>query len=76
MAELGERIRKAREIQGLTQREAASQLEVSVSTYGSWERGRKVPSSAQILKICEVLKVRSEFLFRDGGVKLVDLHWA
>lgn len=76
MTDLAERIQKAREIQGLTQREAAFQMGVSVSTLRSWEQGRKVPSSAQILKICEVLKVRSEFLFRDGGVELVDLHWS
>lgn len=74
--EFAERLKQAREIQGLTQREAAFQMGVSVSTLRSWEQGRKVPSSAQILKICEVLKVRSEFLFRDGGVELVDLRWA
>lgn len=74
--EFAERLKQAREIQGLTQREAAFQMGVSVSTLRSWEQGRKVPSSTQILKICEVLKVRSEFLFRDEGVELVDLHWA
>lgn len=74
--DFAERLKQAREMQNITQREAAFQMEVSASTYRSWEQGRKMPSSTQILKICEALKIRSEFLFRDGGVELVDLHWA
>lgn len=74
--EFAKRLQQAREIEGLTQREAAFQMGVSVSTFRSWEQGRKMPSSTQILAICKTLKIRSEFLFRDGGVELVDLHWA
>lgn len=74
--DFAERLRNAREIEGLTQREAAFEIGVSVSTFRSWEQGRKMPSSTQILAICKALKIRSEFLFRDSGVELVDLHWA
>ena len=66
----------ARQQAGLTQVELAAAAGVSVGTYRGWEKGRALPSSSQILKICEVLKIRSEFLFRDGGVELGDVHWA
>lgn len=42
---------------GLTQKEAASILNVSNKTLGGWEKGASFPNAQQIEKICELYVV-------------------
>lgn len=50
-------LKAARVNAGLTQREAAKRLGISISTLGSFEMGRRFPDVPQILKIEELYGV-------------------
>lgn len=56
-AALGENIRKARIIKGMSQHYLADRLHVDRSTIASWETGRRVPDVDMIARIAEVLSV-------------------
>jgi transcriptional regulator with XRE-family HTH domain len=58
LARQGQRIRQAREAQNLSQEDAAHLLEVSVKTFGSWERGESEPRGRNWQKLEKVLGVR------------------
>lgn len=55
----GDRLRKARDLQGFTQQEMAEHVGVSVSLYSRWERNKlvKMPSADHVLLACTKLKV-------------------
>lgn len=46
---LGENLRKAREEKGLTQAEVAKLLDMSASTIGMYEQGRRDPDTDTLL---------------------------
>lgn len=56
------KIREARESANLTQKQLADMLGVPVRTYGSYERGERDISTDILKKVCEVLKVSSDYL--------------
>ncbi len=56
-AALGENIRIARIIKGMSQHYLADRLHVDRSTIASWETGRRVPDVEMIARIAEVLSV-------------------
>ena len=63
MAELGNRIRQARESRGLTQAELAGQVGVSRKTVNTVENGVFVPSTIVALKLAAALGCTVEELF-------------
>ena len=63
MAELGNRIREAREARGLTQAELAGLVGVSRKTVNTVENGVFVPSTVIALKLAAALECRVEELF-------------
>ena len=63
----GDRIRQAREIQGITQSELAAAVEVDQSTVARWERGLLSPSDEQIASIAFATKFPIAFFRRDSG---------
>ncbi len=63
MAELGNRIREARESKGLTQAELAGQVGVSRKTVNTVENGVFVPSTIVALKLATALGCTVEELF-------------
>ncbi len=63
MAELGNRIREARESKGLTQAELAGQVGVSRKTVNTVENGVFVPSTIVALKLAAALGCTVEELF-------------
>ena len=50
---------------GLTQKEAAKHLGVSVRTLWQWENSKSLPNAAQINNICKLYDTNYEFIFFD-----------
>ena len=65
---LSENLRKLRKSRGFTQSQLAEKLEISASTVGMYEQGRRKPDSDMICKICSIFKVSMESFL--GGVPL------
>ncbi len=63
--ELGERIVRARERRGWSQKELASRLGIHRERLGKWERGRNAPGVEDLAPLSEVLGVPFEELL--GG---------
>jgi repressor LexA len=59
---IANKIREARESANLTQKQLADMLGVPARTYGSYERGERDISTDVLKKVCEVLKVSSDYL--------------
>ena len=63
MAELGNRIREARDARGLTQAELAERIGVSRKTVNTVENGVFIPSTVVALKLARALGSSVEALF-------------
>ena len=63
MAELGNRIREARDARGLTQAELAERIGVSRKTVNTVENGVFIPSTVVALKLAGALGCAVEDLF-------------
>ena len=61
----GERIKRAREALGMTQKELASRCGVTGSTIGSYEKGRKTPRTRVIERLSKELHVPAMELLRE-----------
>lgn len=62
---IGERIRSTRKAQGLTQEGLAEHANIDRSHTGFIEQGRRQPTISTLAKICQVLHLSLEQLFRD-----------
>jgi transcriptional regulator with XRE-family HTH domain len=65
-----ERIRQAREAQGLTGEALGAQLGVSKATISHWEKGRYEPGIEQLRGLCNVLKVSADWLLERESLDL------
>jgi Zn-dependent peptidase ImmA (M78 family) len=68
----GRRLRLARQLQGLTQREISALVAVSHPMIGQYENGLRVPKADLVSAFAVVLKVQPEFFFEPGGVEFSD----
>lgn len=60
--QLARRIRAFRKLKGLTQQSLAEQTGISLAMLGMIERGTRVPTEEQLVKIADVLAISlSEF---------------
>ena len=59
---LSKQITRLRKISGKTQMELARELNVSPSTIGMYEQGRRVPSLAIIVQISNIFQVSLDYL--------------
>lgn len=66
----GERIVRARNAAGLSQRGLAERVSLSAMAISKYERDEVVPGSDQLLNLAKALGVRVEYFFRTGGVEL------
>ena len=64
---LGEKIKKYREIKGITQAEIAELLGVSPATVSKYEAGTLEPNIESIKKISELFEVSIDKLLKDDG---------
>lgn len=61
---LGKRIAEMRIRKGWGQLDLGEKLGMSTSTIGMWEKGKRDPSSAMIVKLSEVLGVSCDYLLK------------
>ncbi|NBD12706.1 MULTISPECIES: helix-turn-helix domain-containing protein [Corallococcus] len=59
--------RAARERQGLTQGDVASQVGIAMEVYSRMERGRVLPSSTTLRRLSMVLRIRADALLGLDG---------
>ena len=62
---IGQRIKQAREAQGLTQEQLAENVALSASHISVIERGIKMPRMETLVEIMNTLKVDANFIFTD-----------
>ncbi len=62
---IGEQIKKARKLKGMSQEELAYSIEVHSNTVARWERGEINPTGKSLKKIAQVLKVPISSLYDD-----------
>ena len=62
---ISKRIKEAREMMGLTQKELADRLGVTASAVTNYENGTSHPKEPVLLKMLEILPVDANFLFQD-----------
>jgi len=65
---IGERIKQARKIRGMSQRELAKRVEVSAQAISKYEREINAPSSGVLLRLSKALGVGVEFFVRPKSV--------
>lgn len=56
------RLKEIRIEKGLTQKEVAAALEISVSCYGGYEQGYREPDLKTLIKICKMFEISSDYL--------------
>lgn len=61
---IGKRIRKAREVKGLTQEILAEKLDVSNAYISKIERGKTALNLDRLSELCEVLEESTDYLLR------------
>lgn len=64
---LGDRVRKAREHRGWTQRDLSSRLGVSLRTISRWERGDNRPGTGLLVAVAHETGVPISWLLGDDG---------
>ncbi|RKH62162.1 helix-turn-helix domain-containing protein [Corallococcus llansteffanensis] len=69
---VGMAARAARERQGLTQGDVASQVGIAMEVYSRMERGRVLPSSTTLRRLSMVLRIRADTLLGLDGPVLPD----
>lgn len=71
---LGARIAALRKAAGLNQAELARRLQVSPSTVGMYEQGRREPSGEILLAIARELKVTTDYLLSGQSSQEADME--
>ncbi len=56
------RLKEIRIEKGLTQKEVAAALEISVSCYGGYEQGYREPDLKTLIKICKMFEISSDYI--------------
>ena len=65
--QVGSFIKSRRVNIGMTQRELAEKLDVTVTTVSKWELGLAVPSNKNLKKVCKILGMQiSDFTESEG----------
>ncbi len=62
MKTFGERLRELRSEKGLTQRQVAEALAVTIPTLSHWECDYQEPSIKDLMNICRFYEVTSDYL--------------
>lgn len=64
---MNERIKKIRNVLGLTQQEFADKIKVKRNTVATYEMGRSAPSDSAVALICSVFGVNEDWLKNGTG---------
>ena len=71
MQQIGERIKSARAMAGMSQRDLGAAIGVSAMTISKWERGLVSLSSQHLLRLGTALGRKVEYFLRTRTVKVV-----
>lgn len=66
----GERLKEARALRGLTQKQLAEKLNIGSTTVTGYEKDKSEPNMLTISKIMEILEVDANYLFQDETKEL------
>ncbi len=66
---IGENIKAARKIKGLSQRSLAEKLGIAFQNLSVWENGKGAPSAKYLMKLSEILAISLDQLTSTDGVK-------
>lgn len=69
-----ERLKKLRLERGLSQPDIASRLGIPLTTYRSYEQGKREPNNETILKISDVLNTSTDYLLGNDVIKAADAN--
>jgi len=69
IVEIGERIKQARRLRGISQRALAERVGLSAMAISKYEQGKVTPSSSVLLRLARALDVRVEFFIRPVLIK-------
>lgn len=58
----GEKLRSARNLKGLTQKQLANLVEAKHNSVSDWENNKNRPDSDTIIQLCEVLSISPDYL--------------
>lgn len=62
MSQFFERLHKSREARGLTRKQVADHLGITVRSYQYYEEGKREPSFDKLVAICQYYGVSSDYL--------------
>ena len=62
MDTIGERIKELRAEKGLTQKELAAELSITIPTLSHWECNYQEPSSKDIINLCKFFGISTDYL--------------
>lgn len=57
-----ERLKQLRESRKLTQKEVASEIDITVSAYSNYEQGIRQPANEILIRLCKFFDVSSDYL--------------
>lgn len=66
---IGENIKAARKVKGLSQRSLAEMLGIAFQNLSVWENGKGAPSAKYLMKLSEILAISLDQLTSPEGVK-------
>jgi len=70
--QIGTRIREVRRARGLTQRQLAQRVDISVRTLRAYEQNKRVPDDKTLHRIADVLEFPAHYFLR--GEPKVETH--
>lgn len=59
---IGEKIKKLRKMNGLTQADIAREFGITRSSVNAWEMGVSMPSTSYVIKLSRIFKVSADYL--------------
>ena len=69
----GEKILKLRKERGLSQEDLAMQITVSRQAVSRWEKETSTPDTENIVQLCKLFNVSSDYLLNDNYEENVDV---
>jgi len=71
MSILGQKLRTARKLRKMNQKQLAELINVSKSSISEWESGKHQPSTKQIRALCEALQIDPNWLLGEEQSRLI-----
>lgn len=66
---INERLKKVRKERGVSQKDVANYLGISISAYSNYEQGIRKPDLETLVKICDYFDITSDYLL--GRVDII-----